>query len=77
MDEPERLAYLEWLALANLYKHRDRKSSPVRYVGLEATIAGLINHRPPLAEWIGKSSENQVHITAEGILRYEFEATKT
>ncbi len=67
MVENSRLGYLEWQALVVLYRYRERSSSPVRYVGLDATIASLVKHRPPLAQWIGKPSEKQVHITDEGI----------
>ena len=71
MPETERLNYVGWIALAFLYKHRDKLSSPARYVGLESTIAALIHHHPPLAQWVGKPSEHQVHITPEGISFYE------
>ena len=63
--------YLEWQALVVLYRNRERTSSPLKYVGLKATIAKLIKHQPPLAAWVGKPSENQVHITTEGISLYE------
>ena len=65
------LTYLEWVALSTLYQHQDRVSSPVRYVGLPATIRALIAHDPPLAKWVGKPSDNQVHITPEGIAAWE------
>lgn len=65
------LGYLEWQALVVLYRNRDRASSPVRYVGLDATIKALIKHHPPLAVWVGKPSDHQVHITTEGIALYE------
>jgi hypothetical protein len=65
------LGYLEWQALIVLYRNRDRASSPLRYVGLKDTIAALIKHQPPLARWVGKPSESQVHITNEGIIFYE------
>lgn len=71
MVQEHSLSYLEWIALSVLYKHRDKTSSPVRYIGLLATITHLINHRPALAQWVGKPSANQVHITAEGIALYE------
>ena len=71
MAEDVHLDYLEWQALLILYRHRDRLSSPVRYVGLDATISGLIKHHPPLVQWVGKPSEKQVHITSEGISLYE------
>ncbi|MBE2184049.1 MAG: hypothetical protein IAE89_11530 [Anaerolineae bacterium] len=66
-----KLSYLEWIALADLYKGREKPSSPARYVGLPATIASLIKRQPPLAAWVGKASENLVHITPEGIAFYE------
>jgi hypothetical protein len=65
------LSYLEWQALSLLYRYRDRSSSPVRYVGLPATISALAHRHPPLAQWVGKASENQIHITDEGIAYYE------
>jgi hypothetical protein len=68
-----KLGYLEWLSLANLYQHRDQVSSPAKYVGLPNTIQALMSHQPPLAEWVGKSTQNQIHITAEGITLYETE----
>jgi hypothetical protein len=71
MAENSGLGYLEWQALVILYRNRDRTSSPLRYVGLKETISSLIKHQPPLAQWIGKPSESQVHITHEGILFYE------
>jgi hypothetical protein len=71
MSQTHRLNYAEWLALATLYKHRDRESSPARYIGLQSTINALMRHHPPLAEWVGKSNANQVHITPEGIALYE------
>lgn len=67
MHESADISYLEWQALVILYRNRERKSSPVRYVGLDATITRLIKHHPPLAEWVGKPAENQVHITTAGI----------
>ena len=67
----ERLNYSEWQALAVLYKHRDRVSSPLRYVGLKPAITALTKHDPPLAQWVGKASENQVHITDQGVAYYE------
>ncbi len=67
----DRLNYSEWQALAILYKHRDRVSSPLRYVGLKPAITALTKHEPPLAKWVGKASENQVHITEAGISYYE------
>ena len=71
MADSARLNYLEWQALVVLYRNRQRESSPLRYVGLEATIHGLIKHQPPLAQWVGKSSQQQVHITDEGVALYE------
>ena len=70
-QESIHLGYLEWQALVVLYRNRDRESSPVRYVGLEATIKTLIKHHPPLVAWVGKPSDHQVHITTEGIALYE------
>lgn len=67
----DRLNYTEWQALAILYKHREKVSSPGRYVGLKNTITSLTKHQPPLAEWVGKPDKNQVHITDEGIALYE------
>ena len=67
MSESANINYLEWQALVILYRNRERKSSPVRYVGLDATILGLIKHHPPLAEWVGKPADHQVHITSAGI----------
>lgn len=61
------LTYLEHVALKLLYQYRDRASSPVRYVALPATIDALIKRQPPLAQWVGKRSDQQVHITAAGI----------
>jgi hypothetical protein len=66
-----RLNYSEWQALAVLYKHRDRVSSPLRYVGLKPAIVALTKHDPPLAQWVGKASKEQVHITIEGVAYYE------
>jgi hypothetical protein len=63
----ETLGYLEWQALLILYRNRERVSSPLKYVGLPNTVNGLIQHHPPLAVWVGKSSERQLHITAQGI----------
>ncbi|MBK8024713.1 MAG: hypothetical protein IPK19_25640 [Chloroflexi bacterium] len=65
------LTYLEWVALIALYQHRDRVSSPLRYIGLPATVDALAAHQPPLVQWVGKRSENQIHITAEGIATCE------
>ena len=71
MPESTDINYLEWQALVILYRNRERKSSPGRYVGLDSTITRLLHHHPPLAEWVGKSSDNQVHITNAGISIYE------
>ncbi len=71
MVEKTALDYLQWQALVVLYRNRDRVSSPMRYVGLQHTVNGLIKHQPPLVEWVGKPSEHQVHITAQGIALYE------
>lgn len=71
MSDDKPLSYLEWQAVATLYKHRDRVSSPVRYVGLSAIITTLMGRHPPLVAWVGKPSQNQVHITDEGIAIYE------
>lgn len=67
MSESADISYLEWQALVILYRNRDRKSSPARYVGLDATIMSLLKHHPPLAAWIGKPVDHQVHITGAGI----------
>jgi hypothetical protein len=69
-DSPP-LTYIQWVALNTLYQHRDRPSSPLRYVGLRATIQTLIVRQPALAEWVGDQSNNQVHITAAGITACE------
>ncbi len=71
MTESTHLDYLEWQALVILYRNKERASSPSRYVGLQATVTRLIKHQPPLAAWVGKPSENQLHITTEGISFYE------
>lgn len=71
MSEILRLEYLEWQVLLILYRHRDRASSPLRYVGLKTTVDMLMRHKPPLARWVGKPAENQVHITDEGVTFYE------
>jgi hypothetical protein len=67
----DRLNYSEWQALAILYKHREKESSPLRYVALKPAITALTKHEPPLAQWVGKASNNQVHITDAGIAYYE------
>ncbi len=74
MTEVNHLDYLEWQALVILYRNKERASSPVRYVGLKTTITKLIKHQPPLVEWVGKQSENQIHITTDGITLYELGA---
>ena len=71
MAELVRLEYLEWQALLILYRYKDRPSSPLHYVGLRTTLEALMRHKPPLARWVGKSSEHQVHITEAGIAFYE------
>lgn len=71
MSENTHLDYLQWQALIVLYRNRDRTSSPLRYVGLPRTVDSLIKHHPPFAAWVGKPSENQVHITTEGVDYYE------
>jgi hypothetical protein len=65
-----RLLHLEWQALLILYSHREREYSPMRLVGYKAAISGLMRHDPPLARWVGKASEERVHITDAGIARY-------
>lgn len=67
----EPLNYLQWVTLMTLYRLRERPSSPVRYVGLSATVKALIDHHPPLAQWIGHPDNHQVHITIEGIATCE------
>jgi hypothetical protein len=71
MAQKTELDYLQWQALIVLYRNRERTSSPLRYVGLETAVTGLIKHQPPLAEWVGKHSDHQVHITPAGITLYE------
>jgi hypothetical protein len=71
MSEPADISYLEWQALSILYRNRDRSSSPVRYVGLEATIKRLIDRRPPLVAWVGKPAAQQIHITSAGVALWE------
>jgi hypothetical protein len=71
MAEKAALDYLQWQALVILYRNRERASSPVRYVGLATTVTNLIKHHPPLAQWVGSPSNNQVHITPAGIALYE------
>lgn len=71
MPDVVRLEHLEWQAMLVLYRHRDRESSPLRFVGFKTTVSALIRHQPPLAQWVGKPSDNQVHITDEGIAFYK------
>lgn len=61
------LNYLQWVALMTLYRLRERPSSPVQYVGGDATVKALIAHHPPFVQWIGHPNDLQVHITIEGI----------
>ena len=70
MSETIYLQHLEWQALLVLYRHKDKVSSPLRYVGFKTTISALMKHHPPLAEWVGKPSDTQVHITEAGIALY-------
>jgi hypothetical protein len=71
MSETVYLQYLEWQALLVLYRHRERVSSPLRFVGFKTTVASLVRHQPPLAEWVGKPTDNQVHITEAGMALYK------
>jgi hypothetical protein len=71
MSEMMHLQHLEWQALLVLYRHRANPSVPLRYVGFKNTVLTLIRHHPPLAEWVGKPSDNQLHITDEGIALYK------
>lgn len=73
MAQAKPLTYLEWVALTTLYQHRDRASSPERYVGLATTVEALLKHQPPLAQRVGKNSDNQIHITTAGIALVEQE----
>ncbi|MBL8132333.1 MAG: hypothetical protein JNL42_10795 [Anaerolineae bacterium] len=70
-SSPKPLSYLEWIALKTLYEYRDRQSSPVKYVGLPLIIKALIERQPPLAAWVGRSADNQIHITDAGIAVFE------
>ena len=70
MSETVYLQHLEWQALLVLYRQKDKASSPLRFVGFKTTVAALLRHHPPLAEWVGKPSDNQVHITEAGIALY-------
>lgn len=71
METIKRLNYPEWIALQLLYQHRERPSSPLRYIGLPATINGLLQRQPPLVQWIGKAADQQLHITPAGITTFE------
>jgi hypothetical protein len=71
MAELVRLEYLEWQALLILYRYKERTSSPLHYVGLKTTLEALMRHKPPLAQWVGKPAENQVHISEAGVAFYE------
>jgi len=66
-----RLAHLEWQALLVLYRHREKASVPLRYVGFKTTVSALIRHEPPLAQWVGKPTDNQVQITEAGLDFYK------
>ncbi len=70
MSEVLYLPHLEWQALLVLYRQRDQVSSPLRSVGFKTTASALTRHEPPLAEWIGKPADNQLHITEAGIVQY-------
>jgi len=70
MSEAIYLQNLEWQALLVLYRHRERASSPLRFVGFKTTVSSLVRHQPPLAEWVGKPTDNQVHITDAGLALY-------
>ena len=71
MSEAVYLPHLEWQALLVLYRHRDKTSSPLRFVGFKTTITALARHDPPLVQWVGKPSDNQVHITEAGLALYQ------
>lgn len=71
MSDNGRLRHLEWQALMILYSHRERESSPMRLVGYKPALTGLMRYDPPLARWVGKASDQLVHITDAGIARYE------
>jgi hypothetical protein len=70
MTEKLYLPHLEWQALLVLYRQKDKVSSPLRSVGFKTTAAALTRHEPPLAEWVGKPSNNELHITEAGIALY-------
>lgn len=71
METIKRLSYPEWIALRLLYQHRVRSSSPLRYIGLPATITALLQRQAALVQWIGKAADQQVHITPAGITVFE------
>ncbi len=70
MSELLYLPHLEWQALLVLYRQKDQVSSPLRAVGFKTTASALTRHEPPLAAWIGKPTNNQLHITEAGIAQY-------
>ncbi len=70
MSENLYLPHLEWQALLVLYRQKDKVSSPLRSVGFKTTASALTRHEPPLAAWIGKPADNQLHITEAGIKQY-------
>lgn len=70
MSETVYLQHLEWQALLVLFRQKDQESSPLRAVGFRTTITALVRHHPPLAAWVGKPADNQVHITEAGIALY-------
>lgn len=71
MTETIYLQHLEWQALLVLYRQRAQPSSALRSVGFKSTVMSLIRHEPPLAEWVGKPTNNQLHITEAGVALYE------
>ncbi len=71
MSETLYLPHLEWQALLVLYRQKDKESSQLRSVGFKTTAAALTRHEPPLAEWVGKPSNNELHITEAGIEFYK------
>ena len=71
MSETLYLPHLEWQALLVLYRQKDKESSLLRSVGFKTTAAALTRHEPPLAEWVGKPSNNELHITEAGIEFYQ------
>ena len=70
MSETTYLQHLEWQALLVLYRQKDKAFSPLRIVGFKTTVNALVKHQPALAVWVGKPSDNQVHITDAGIALY-------